>query len=157
MNYMNRSTMATAPYSTAASPYGTTSPAQYTPQQFTQMAQQIFPQPSGNVYSINNNLEVANIPTGVGMSVALCFAENLMYIKTMQNGMPMLLGYKLSPLEPPGGPNSPIVTEEKTETAAQVDTNFTEVLKSYDEKIATLESTIEELRTKIGGIEQCRF
>lgn len=151
MSYLNRTAMATAPYST------TPQVAQYIPQQFTQMSQQIFPQPSGSVYSISNNLEVANIPTGVGMSVALCFAENLMYIKTMQNGMPMLLGYKLSPLEPPHSP-APNVVTEKAEAAAPVGQNdFTELINRYDTKIADLEATIAELREKIGGIEQCQF
>ena len=118
--------------------------------------QSIFPQPSGNVYSINSNLEVANIPTGVGMSVALCFSENLMYIKTMQNGMPMLLGYKLSPLEPPSFPAS---AEQSTDRAAAppVFPNIDGFVEKYDNKIAELEKTIEELKTKIGGIEQCQF
>lgn len=35
-------------------------------------ATQYFPQPQGNVYMINNSLEVANIPMGAGLSVALC-------------------------------------------------------------------------------------
>ena len=43
-------------------------------------SQPLFPQPNGNVYSINNTLEVANIPSGVGLSVALCLSEGLMYI-----------------------------------------------------------------------------
>ena len=37
----------------------------------TPVSQPIFPQPSGNVYMVNNNLEVANIPIGVGMSAVL--------------------------------------------------------------------------------------
>lgn len=43
----------------------------------------IFPQPNGNVYLIQNSLEVANVPTGAGITIALCMAENLMYIKAI--------------------------------------------------------------------------
>ena len=64
---------------------------QYYPQQ------PMFPQPQGNVYVIQNSLEVANIPAGAGITAALCLQENLLYMKSMQNGMPVFLAYKLSP------------------------------------------------------------
>ena len=51
-------------------------------------ATQYFPQPQGNVYLINNSLEVSNIPMGAGLSVAICFNEGIAYIKTMQGGAP---------------------------------------------------------------------
>ena len=65
--------------------------SQYYPQQ------PMFPQPQGNVYVIQNSLEVANIPAGAGITAALCLQENLLYMKSMQNGMPVFLAYKLSP------------------------------------------------------------
>ena len=46
---------------------------------------QFFPQPQGNVYIINNSMEIANIPVGGGISVAICPNESLMYIKSMQD------------------------------------------------------------------------
>ena len=52
-----------------------------------QQIQQMFPQPQGSVYAINSPLDIGNVPTGsTGLSVAICFAENLMYIKSFQNG-----------------------------------------------------------------------
>ena len=40
-----------------------------------QNVQPLFPQPTGNVYNINSTLEVANVPVGAGISVALCLPE----------------------------------------------------------------------------------
>lgn len=57
----------------------------------------MFPQPNGNVYVIQNSLEVANIPAGAGVTAAICLPENLVYLKTIQNGVPTFLAYKLSP------------------------------------------------------------
>ena len=56
-------------------------------------ATQFFPQPQGNVYIINNSMEIANIPVGGGISVALCPSEAIMFLKSMQNGAPTLLAY----------------------------------------------------------------
>ena len=63
--------------------------------------QTLFPTPNGSVYSINNSLEVANIPTGAGITIALCPSESLMYIKSMQNGQPVFSAYKISPYVEP--------------------------------------------------------
>lgn len=62
-----------------------------------QNVQPLFPQPQGNVYNINSTLEVANVPVGAGISVALCMPENTMFIKTMQNGNPLFYPYKIMP------------------------------------------------------------
>lgn len=62
-----------------------------------QQIQPLFPQPQGNVYNINSTLEVANVPCGAGVSIALCLPENTMYIKTMQNGNPLFYPYKIIP------------------------------------------------------------
>ena len=51
--------------------------------------QSLFPQPQGNVYTINSTLEVANVPIGADISVALYLQEGYMYIKTMQNRNPL--------------------------------------------------------------------
>lgn len=70
-------------------------------QQFqgNQMGQPLFPQPTGSVYNLNTASDIGNVPAGVGISVGLCLQENVMYIKALQNGSPMLLGYRLSPIE----------------------------------------------------------
>ena len=60
----------------------------YMPYNQTQsyQATQYFPQPQGNVYLVNNSLEVANVPMGAGLSMVLCPSEGLMYLKTLQGG-----------------------------------------------------------------------
>ena len=63
----------------------------------SQNVQPLFPQPTGNVYNINSSLEMANVPVGAGISVALCMPENVMFIKAMQNGNPLLYPYKITP------------------------------------------------------------
>lgn len=60
---------------------------------------QYFPQPQGSIYMIASSNDVANVPVGVGLSAAICLREGIIYLKTIQNGSPMLLGYRLSPLE----------------------------------------------------------
>lgn len=126
----------------------------------SQISQPIFPQPSGNVYFVNNNLEVANIPIGAGMSAVLCLPENLLYIKTMQNNMPMMLGYKLSPLEP----SAPAQSEDSTPPTAAAqepqinwEEKFQPIIEQYEQKIKTLEQTVQELDEKVGGILKCQF
>lgn len=65
-----------------------------------QQIQNMFPQPQGSVYAINSPLDIGNVPTGsTGLSVAICFTENLMYIKSFQNGQPVIMAYRVSPFQ----------------------------------------------------------
>ena len=102
-------------------PYNQTQPYQGT---------QYFPQPQGNVYLINNSLEVANVPMGAGISMALCPSEGIMYLKTMQGGAPSLIVYSIAPYE------------QKTDDSPTPD---------YGAEIAELKTQIEALSKKIKG------
>lgn len=63
-----------------------------------QQMQQMFPQPQGSVYQINALTEIGNVPIGsTGLSVAICFTENIMYIKSFQNGSPVIMAYRIAP------------------------------------------------------------
>lgn len=65
-----------------------------------QQIQQMFPQPQGSVYTINSPLDIGNVPIGsTGLSVAICLQENLMYIKSFQNGQPAIMVYRISPFQ----------------------------------------------------------
>ena len=61
----------------------------------------MFLTPQGNVYIVDSALEVANVPMGTGMSVAICPTEHLMYLKMYQNGAPTISAYTLAPYEQP--------------------------------------------------------
>lgn len=107
-----------------------------------QNVQPLFPQPTGNVYSINSTLEVANVPVGAGVSVALCLPENVMYIKTMQNGNPLFYPYKITPF-----------TSEQQEEKSSVPTptpieQLTDQIKSCNEKIMALEEKFNSIKKK---------
>lgn len=114
---------------------------QFTPQQPLQNAfqsQQFFPQPQGNIYLINNSLEMANVPTGVGVSAAICLSEGVMYLKTMQNGNPMFIGYKINPFD---NTNSSTPKTEKVNSTSQ----------ELIDRIDALEKEINNLKQKTGS------
>ena len=104
----------------------------YVPYNQTQsyQATQYFPQPQGNVYLVNNSLEVANVPMGSGLSMAICPSEGTMYLKTLQGGAPSLIVYSITPYEAPA--------EQKQEP-------------DLSAQIAELRAEIEALKKSKGG------
>jgi hypothetical protein len=98
----------------------------------------MFPQPQGSVYSINAPLEIGNVPIGsTGLSVALCLAENVMYIKSFQNGNPIIMAYRITPYAKEDEANLPIA-------AAKV-----EEKPNIEERLARLEELLTQ--PKSGG------
>ena len=93
--------------------------------------QPMFPQPNGNIYVISNSLEVANVPAGAGITAALCQSEGLLYLKTVQNGVPTFLAYKLTPYT-----ESPKMTVQEND---------------LEVRLATLEKQISTLLIALGG------
>ena len=112
------------------------------PQQIpTQNVQPLFPQPQGNVYNINSTLEVANVPVGAGISVALCMPENVMFIKTMQNGNPLFYPYKIMPFN--NEVETPAPAQERKE-------DITEQMENCIKRLDELEALV---KTKKKGVE----
>ena len=105
----------------------------YVPYNQTQsyQATQYFPQPQGNVYLVNNSLEVANVPMGAGLSVVLCPAEQVMYLKTLQGGAHSLMVYSIAPYE------------QKE--------NVQQEIPNYEAQIAELTKQIESIKKQLGG------
>ena len=111
-------------------------------------ATQYFPQPQGSIYMIANANDVANVPVGAGLSAAICLRDGIMYLKTIQNGSPMLLGYRLAPLDGNGADS----VQEQTQSNS--DTKITAILEDYGKRLETLEKQIATPNTQSGGNSQ---
>lgn len=104
-----------------------------------QTQQQFFLQPQGSLFMINNPLEVSNVPVGVGLSAAISLSEGLLYLKTMQNGVPMVVGYKLSSLE-----NIPTQSAQKDKEIKQTNFKEQDVLTRLEKIENFLSSQVKE-------------
>ena len=116
--------------------FSTQQPQNFPPpsgQVINQNIQPLFPQPQGNVYNINSTLEVANVPVGAGVSVALCMPENTMFIKTMQNGNPMFYPYKILPY-----------STEASQTEQKAEQDITTQLKQLSDRLTSIEEGLKE-------------
>ena len=112
-----------------------TMPTQFAPYQ---QIQQMFPQPQGSVYQINSPTEIGNVPIGsTGLSVAICFQEQIMYIKSFQNGTPIIMAYRVLPY-----------TKEENQSSTQ-----TAAVPSTEERLAKIETLLNNLNntTNEGG------
>ena len=93
---------------------------------------------------MNTANDIGNIPAGTGVSIGLCLQEGVMYVKSLQNGAPMLLEYKL---------NSNEVARQPDTSAAAADElkKIASSFKSFEEKFTALESEIGKIKQKMGG------
>lgn len=114
--------------------------APYNAYQQVQQIQQMFPQPQGSVYAINTPTDIGNVPIGsTGLSVAICFAEQLMYIKSFQNGNPVIMAYRVIPY-----------TKEESSTQTNTQNAAGPSQTDMDERLDKLEQMIKSL-TDNGG------
>ena len=98
-----------------------------------QQIQQMFPQPQGSVYTINSRLDNGNVPIGsTGLSVAICLPDNLLYIKSFQNGQPAIMVYRISPFQ-------------KESKEAEVPAPTTVAAADVDTRLAALEQKLERI------------
>lgn len=84
---------------------------------------QFSPQPQGIAYVINSSNELNNIPLNSTTTIAFCFPEELCYIRTLQNGTPIITPYKISPITEDKNNNDDILT----------------LLKKLDQRVKNLE------------------
>lgn len=104
-----------------------------------QQVTQFFPQPIGNVYNLSAAAEINNVPVGQGLSVGISLSDGIMYIKSFQNGSPMVLGYKLAPLEG---------TADKKE---EPQINISEVLNDYNQRFERIDNYLKKINERLGG------
>lgn len=97
----------------------------------------LFPQPVGSVYNLNTAADIANVPTGAGISLGLCLNENILYIKALQNGAPALLSYKLGPVE------ASDISEENDK--------IKQMLQSFETRFSNIERQLSNIKEKVGG------
>ena len=116
-------------------------PTSFQPYQMTQY----FPQPQGSIYMIGSSGEVANVPVGAGLSAAICLREGLIYLKTIQNGSPMLLSYKLSPLE-----NNSLIQEKTNQNSNLIDVPASVPETSIEQRILNV---LEEFDARLKKLE----
>lgn len=119
--------------------------------QANQNLQSMFLQPQGNVYNINSTLEVANVPVGGGVSVALCIPENVMYIKTMQNGSPMFYPYKIVPLNEENTKSTDVMPQTNSEQKNNMN------IEELQNQIKQCNEKIKELEGKLIPKKECDF
>lgn len=112
-------------------PYQVATTPSYQPTQF-------FTQPQGSTYFINSSYEIANIPTGSGVSAAICMAEGLLYLKTFQNGKPTLMSYRISPY----------IQEQSSGSDSTAEQN---IISKLEDRIAQLEEQFNSLRKNNNG------
>lgn len=113
------------------------------PQMQQQNIQPLFPQPQGNVYNINSTLEVANVPVGAGISVALCLNEGFMYIKTMQNGNPLFWAYRIEPYD------ATKTNDNQVQNKKEEENPFVIQLEQYDKRFLNLEQQVAEIQNSL--------
>lgn len=118
-------------------------------QQFqTQPMQQYFPQPQGNVYMISSANEVGNIPVTNGLSVAVCLQENVLFIKTFQNGTLAVATYNILPFENQKNMNN--TTSAAENSSIEIDKTLSE-FSSRLEKVENYLKIKASEDTKNGG------
>lgn len=97
---------------------------------------------------VGNSNDVANVPVGAGLSAAICLREGLIYLKTIQNGSPMLLGYKLCPLE--GNQSTPEQNNLNQNANAAIQSQPPISAQTAEQKILKV---LEDFETRLKNLE----
>lgn len=68
-----------------------TTPTNMAPMQMPQL----FQPANGVFYLINSKAELNNVPVSNNITAAVCFNDGFLYLKTLQNGTPTTVSYKI--------------------------------------------------------------
>lgn len=116
-------------YSNLYNQYGNAVVSPYMAQQMQSRAP--LPQPIGSAYNLTTASEIYNIPAGNNTSVGICLNEQVAYLKSYQNGYPVIVGYRLTPLEVANQPNAQAAASE-TNLQQDLNINIKELMKKLD-------------------------
>lgn len=127
-------------------------PQQMPPAQPQQQAapQAMFLQPNGSLFSIDNVDQLSNVPVQEGTISGVIFpSANMMYLKSMQNGKPVILTYSLTNTEAVKAKEEEIIVKPK-EDNFKVETN--QNLSILGETATKLWTEVETLKEKLAKI-----
>lgn len=91
------------------------------------------PQPSGMVYQVQNSMEVNAIPVAAGIVAAINMQENLLYLKSANNGT---AAYKLTPYVEPVKTNDSNSLEQRLTSMEQQLSALIAALNKNEPKVA---------------------
>lgn len=94
----------------------------------SQQTQQLYMQPQGLMYIINNSNDLNNIPLNTINIIALCLSENKCYIRTIQNGVPVITTYTLN--------------QQNEQQKEEID--LVEIVKKLESRITKLETSTQK-------------
>ena len=86
-----------------------------------------------------------------GLSVALCLSEGLLYLKSMQNGNPMFMAYKITPYDNNSNSNQNINSNSTSSNQQDVLNALVTEFQKQREKINNLENEISKLKKSNSG------
>jgi hypothetical protein len=95
---------------------------------------------------IRSSSDVSNIPITNGLSASICLADATLFIKTMQNGNPSMIGYKLIPLDnqisnSQNTQNNSQIIKESSEQI-NIENKIVKFLTSIEERLSNLEKSL---------------
>ena len=125
-------------------------PNQFVNNQQIMANQNLFMQPVGNVYNLNTAADIDGVPVANQMlSVGVCMNEKILHIKTFQNGIPMTVSYKLTPLD------AKQLAEEKQRIEAEKSTAQNSIearFQAQTDRINQLEQRLNQSVNKNDGV-----
>lgn len=114
--------------------------------------QNLFLQPSGSLYNIDNIDQLSNVPVQEGQVSCVIFASaNMVYLKTLQGGKPVLLNYNLTNTEPKPAKQEEVVADKPVKKE-EFEHKTNENINILSDNTVKLWKEIEDLKKKLGEI-----
>ena len=113
---------------------------------FFNSQQPLFMQPVGNVYNLATAADIDGVPVANQMvSVGLCMSDRVLHIKNLQNGVPMTLSYRITPVDA-----KQLAEEKKAKEAART-SNTSAIEQKLDKVFEELAALKQKVEREDGG------